>query len=239
VADGKSFGHTVLERAKTKKEPESEKPPQQILPVDNAEDQIGNLLKRLEDNQSWRSDEERLRAEQVLKNPHLIADQINILKSGIFHEGELRGHAGHKTYPINDLEGFVAGVAVWILNIYDDDPSHEYDCLTELRLQFTSGYYDKLIAFLPKRFGISKVKKMEDIKNKFMALHDEIIPALTHDIRKALHTNVDSLFEFFQKHLPPHTPDQTIADRISDLLAKFDIQIKSGTILQRKRRAQK
>jgi hypothetical protein len=104
---------------------------------------------------------------------------------------------------------------------------------------FSPIYYNKMSTFIRDHFGTSKGKKMDNIRNYFIELYNEIKPGLNQETKKVFRENVDGLFEHFKEHLPPNTPDQTIADRISQLLKDFDIMVKRGTILQRKRRAKK
>ncbi len=216
--------------------------------VDMSKDQFDDLLQRLEDCLNAESDEERENAESKLKTPHLISDQLKIMNSGIFLEGHLRGKPltgsakRYEKYQINDLEGLIAEVAIAILFINKDWSINVLDYITKLYLDFTSDDYDKLITFFRKRC-ISIAKKMEDIKDKFMQLRKALknkinkSPKLTFKTTKRIiHENVDSLFSIFKAHIPG-SHEETIADRISELLKEFDIDVKPGTILQRRRRA--
>ncbi len=141
-------------------------------------------------------------------------------------------------YPINDLEGFIAGIADKIFFIEETGSAGYlgYGFLDDLSAKFDGSTYDKLITDISKRFKISKAKKLNDIKNKFQALATEIFEDLEIDTQKAIPKNVDSLFYFFKEHVPD-APDQTIAERISDLLTKFNVTFKAKTILQRIYRA--
>jgi hypothetical protein len=216
-----------------------------------SKDKFDDLQKILKEYQylSQRQDlniEERKFVESIVRTPHLIREQLIILNSGIFHEGQLRGKQltgtsrTYARYHINDIEGFVADVADRMFFLEEGgDPQHfGYSYLEDLAVQFDSGDYDKVITDIRKRFGISKARKLNDIKKKFQALSSEILDNLDLYEQKTIPKNIDSLFYLFKEYIPD-APDQTIADRISELLAKFDINVKANTMLQRIYRAKK
>jgi hypothetical protein len=206
-------------------------------------DKFDDLRKRLQEAEDTFWTDERLLYESKLKNPDDIQNQLIIMDSGIFVDGQLKGtligsSGKPEKFQIIDVEDFLAKVANNIYYIFEKPDLKAYYILSTLGEYFKSHIYDSMINMLRKDLGINKVKKMENIKRDFIALRDEIFSKIDNGVNKVVPPNVDSLFYLFKEHIPD-AHDQIVANRISELLTKFDIDFKAGTILQRMRRAKK
>jgi hypothetical protein len=209
-----------------------------------SQDQFDDLKKRLQEcEHTTASDEDTIFCQSRLMNPGYIPEQLKIMESGIFYEGQLRGRQStgrsrdYAKYQIYNIEGFVFDV---VYNIYDlkGNITKKYFDVKIFCSEFESSNYDSMITLLRKRFGISTVKKMEYIKKIVMEFESELLSEMRNDTKKPIYKNVQPIFDVF-KHYIPDAPNQTIADRISELLAKFDINVKANTMLQRIYRAKK
>ena len=56
-----------------------------------------------------------------------------------------------------------------------------------------------------------------------MELEGELLSEMRNDAKKPIYKRCEPIFDVFKNHIPD-APNQTIADRISELLKKFDIE---------------
>jgi hypothetical protein len=211
-----------------------------------SKDQFDDLKKRLQEYEDASNTDgyDSSLESKIDKNPYFIPDQLKIMDSGIFYEGQLKGNQltgkakKYEKYPISDIDNFVQYIAATIHHIDRDGSNYSCGFVSQLVSKFQSVAYEYTISVILKRFGISKVNKLEVIKKKIIELNEEIRSELTFGDKRAIHQNCEILFSIFKGHIPD-APNKAISDSISELLKKFEIEVKSGTILQRIRRAKK
>jgi hypothetical protein len=209
-----------------------------------SKEKFDDLKKRLQEAEdASMTDEDGFPREPSIENKDCIPEQLKVMDSDIFHEGQLKGKKiggsskKYVKYQINDIEDFVDWVGQAISTI-DINFKYQYFPLNALWHRFNNKDFESMINALNKDFGSSTFNKMNKVKSNFMALFEELQPKIGSKAKNPLKENVDSIFGIFKRHIPD-APDQTIAVRISELLNEFGIEVKSGTILQRMNRERK
>jgi len=153
----------------------------------------------------------------------VFQNQIKVMESGIFHNGGLKGKIlqqtqlgrviSYKVWPISNLPELLAKLTSVMTVSAEPEKNVK---------ELVSGYFDNLLkafvtpAALARLGGVRKEtigkmkKELEGWKEKTV----KKIPAFKKE-------NALKIAETLIAHLPPKTPDLTIAERANELLAAF------------------
>jgi hypothetical protein len=150
--------------------------------------------------------------------------KIKIMESGIFYEGGLKGKILLQTH-----SGQVRNRKVWPISNLHDLLSELTSVMTfategeeEVRGYVSADFDDLLIAFdrvapLARLGGIKKLT-LEKRKQELEGWKEKTISKISISKKQIAPT----IAEILITHLPPKTPDLTIAERIKELMAAFN-----------------
>lgn len=161
----------------------------------------------------------------------IFQNQIKIMESGIFHNGGLKGKIlqqtqlgrvlKYKVWPISNLAELLAKLTSVMTVSAEPDKNVK---------EFVSGYFDNLLKAFDKAAPIARLGGIR--KPTIGKMRKELEGWKERTIKKIPTFKKETALEIAETlimHLPPKTPDLTIAERANELLAAFG---KKGTDVQ-------
>lgn len=184
---------------------------------------------------------------QVCSKANFSAAIIQVMNSGIFYKGGLKGrplkrnNLNYKVYFFNDLAFFILMATNYLIN--------EEEKLDKRFCDLISKTFDSAINKIYKLKSISTVcssktnvntldnimHDLEDVKSDILSKSYIGLPV---SLKKIMSDRIDSLIILFKEQLPKDTPDFLISQAISTLLHTFNIfTVEPDAIRQRITRA--
>jgi hypothetical protein len=152
---------------------------------------------------------------------------IQIMESGVFREGNLKGRKisnKYKLYPIENLKDFLIDVVKILSGL---ESTKERKQTIAQKFDSILNNYDELSKIVLECKGV-RPEKVKAIRHGLAIMKDRTISKLI-PISNLPSDTISSLISLFKKCIPA-APNQTISTRISELLRIVGFQVNQETI---------